>query len=511
MRYQTSLLEEIFAETFSPYEIFGEFPGEGWGYETWEREGAPAEVEKLNCATVATDCLGMKPAEEKRIVKSKTQAGAFLDRTEGDRNVNFALQLTDYDVNDWIIRKANHREAINRITEFIVKRAQQSNQGIEVTITGSASRTGRKGSNDILSCKRANCAAYLIRLGLGSYGLLGRTKIDSSGEGFAKAVCKGNECELPEYRSVLVQVHAPGQKPPKIEPKPGWDKFQVRCCSYKTEKLIEALLGDVLDKGLDQTLSQLPPAIRNKLKAKLIEWLQQAVKAIIKRRSGLSRLSQAIGKLLRYFPVRLIRDRAVFQIVEREKPNSKEITFCYTGYGFTIINPREALDRLLDMIPVPIPVGLKEELKKALQEIPGIGTIFRPIESVTSGPFKPFDIDRKEVLSVFAGSATIGKDALTIGKIHLIFSSPPFRHADPWKRPKIINCPDCAANVIPLQVGDGGGSEIFAVTEGNLQSGDCRCVEVPVRGRLPVRPPTRPPVRAYVGMARPLQVPRLRI
>ncbi len=81
--------------------------------------------------------------------------GSVIDRTQGDPNVNLALQLFDYDVNEYRLAKNNHRNAIATVTEFVVKRLAQTNQPIAVTISGSTSRTGAAGYNDVLSCKRA--------------------------------------------------------------------------------------------------------------------------------------------------------------------------------------------------------------------------------------------------------------------------------------------------------------------------------------------------------------------
>src|SRR5436309_1826648 len=105
----------------------------------------------MDCATVATDCQFMKPDEEKRLKPSKNRDGDFHNRTQGDSRTNLALQITDYDVNDWFIRKSKHNEATDQIIEFIRKRAAESPDPIAVTITGSASRTGTQAWNDVLS------------------------------------------------------------------------------------------------------------------------------------------------------------------------------------------------------------------------------------------------------------------------------------------------------------------------------------------------------------------------
>lgn len=465
--------------------------------------------DEISCSNITTDCMFLTPKEEKKVTKSKNQDGDFVDRTGGDRNVNFALQLTDYDINEWRIKKRNHNVAAGLIAEFIEKRAEGTTDDIEVTITGSASLTGKAEDNRVLACKRANCAKKHIIDTIQYKRWFNRVKFDTSGDGFLKARCKinprtgKNECELPEYRSVLIQVHAPGKKPGPIPIVPSdllWNKFKVRCCSYKSEQIASALIGDLLDKALP---SEVPGPIRDMFKSKAIEWIKKAVKDIIKKNAKLTKFSEAIGKALRFLPISIIRDKAVFQIIEREKTNPKETTLCFKGYGFRILNHRDALDAM------PLPDLIKKLIKKSLEEIPGFGKFIKPIESTTPGPYQNFDLNHMERLSAFIGDATIGRDVVTIGGVHLIFNSLPFRRFNPPRvrieHCRTCACPDCDDNVVPLVVGNSKGLEFFAVTEGKLEKGDCRCIEPLGRRGLMVRHVMNPMMREKLSFEKEME------
>jgi hypothetical protein len=455
-----------------------EFTGEG-------EVGAPGSV---NCAQVSTDCAFMTKEEERRIKRSSNRVGAFHIRTQGDTNINLGIQLVDYDINDWFSRKPKHAEALAIVREFIEKRGRESDQGIEVSITGSASRTGTKQYNDILSCKRANCVADNLRQSLGMLnpGLLARTKINPSGDGFSRATCNGRECELPEFRSVLVQVHAPGRKPGKIDPVPvkdEWDKFKIRCCMYKSEKLFEGLLGDLLDKSFDQLPEPLKRILANNPRLRsmfegLIKKLANRIK--VEALKKLPRLGQALRGLegfLKFIPLELIRDTAVFQIIEREKPNPKQTTYCYTGFGFRVPLPRFK-DLIAQLDQLPLPALVKKLLKEALNKlIPPSRVPLPPFETTVPGPFADFDLNRKVPLSVFAGDVFIGK-GITVGKVFLVFGSPAWRRPDPLQRPRIVRCgTECRDNTLAVQAGDGRAFELFAVNEGSFNQGDCKCEE----------------------------------
>ena len=146
-------------------------------FEYLESEESSAAQQEVSNGFIGIDCSGtsvpcaLMPEDRKkdRIKASPNRDGAFLDRTEGDRSTNLALQLIDYDVGDWTAHKRQHVEALTRISEFINNRLLQS-ANVEVTITGSTSRTGSKTYNDTLSCKRAACAADFIKNQLWGYG-----------------------------------------------------------------------------------------------------------------------------------------------------------------------------------------------------------------------------------------------------------------------------------------------------------------------------------------------------
>jgi hypothetical protein len=220
----------------------------------------------------------MTPAEEKRLKPSRNRDGGFHDRTQGDRRTNLAVQIVDYDVNDWFIRKPKHNEATDRIIDFIRKRAAESPDPIAVSVTGAASRTGSKEYDDVLSSKRANCVVFKLRTFLAP-NILRRVTFDNSGEGFTHAQCRGADCELPEYRSVLVCVHAPGDKPKPIPVVPrGWDKYEIRCCWYDSQDLLAGTLGDILDKDV----GRLPPWMHERIARWMTEVIKKGLKSLPK-------------------------------------------------------------------------------------------------------------------------------------------------------------------------------------------------------------------------------------
>lgn len=436
---------------------------------------------QIDCSAISSGALDcdMTPAELNKIKESQNREGAFLDRTselskEGNRSDILALQLTDYDVNDWFVRKPKHQEALGLIRDFIVERGRQSGKGIEVTITGSASRTGSKEYNDTLSCKRANCAALRVRDDVLTIApaLTPRLRINPSGDGFSTAVCRGTECELPEFRSVLIAVHAPGQPPPPIEIRPtGWDKYKIRCCSFKTENLLVGTIGDVLDKGF----GALPPQIRDRLKGLLGQLIKKGLESI-------PRFGKALSAALRLFPAEIIRDRAVFEIVEREKTSPRSIVLCYESIvGIRIPIPTDAV---VDEIVKRVPEEVREVIKQVLKRLLGITAkeILPPLASSSPGPFKSFDVDHKIFLSNFSGEAVIGRDTLMRGKVNLVFNSKAFSRLDDKRaRIKKESCSDCTASGVPMQVGAGDGFELFGISQGMLKPGDCKCIEAPQR------------------------------
>lgn len=452
---------------------------------------APA---RLDCASVDVDCRDL-PADEKHPVKkSPNREGSFTRRPTGNPGVDLSIQLFDYDVNDWIVSKPKHVEALDLVLAFIRSRAAASEDPIEVTLSGATSLTGSKAHNDQLSCRRAICAAAQLRAFLPA-DILARTKFDTAGNGFKEATCRidpntgRNECELPEFRSVLVSVHAPGQKPERVEVLPeGWDRYAIRCCSFQTQSLAEVLVGELLSRGL----AAIPESVRKQIPPSILDqgWLAEAFRAAIDR---IPKLAALLGKFARFFPAEIVRDTGVFQIVETGKAEPGSITLCWVGFGIRIPVPSaEGLDRIVGRLPAP----LRERAKAALRALTGARGMVPALASATPGPFKPFALDRNVRLQDFAGSAQMGKDALSVGKVTVMFGSPTFTTLrGPRARITPASCSDCAGSVIPVQVGDGTGFELFGVTHGTLASGSCVC-GAPAAAARRVRLPARRAVRA---------------
>jgi hypothetical protein len=384
-------------------------------------------------------------------------------------------------------------EALDLVLAFIRARAAASNDPIEVTLSGATSLTGSKAHNDQLSCKRAICAASQLRAFL-SAEILARTKFDTAGSGFKDATCRvdpksgRNECELPEFRSVLVSVHAPGQKPPPIEVLPeGWDRYAIRCCSFQTQTLVEVLVGELLERGL----AAIPESVRRLIPPSILDqgWLADAFRAAIKR---IPKLAALLGKLARFFPAEIVRDTGVFQIVETDKAEPGSITLCWSGFGIRIPVPSaEGLDKIVARLPP----AMREKAKAVLRVLTRAGGMVPALASTTPGPFKPFALDRKIRLQDFAGSAQMGKDAFSVGRVTVMFGSPAFTRLGSHARITPASCGDCGASAIPVQVGDGTGFELFGVTQGTLASGSCVCGG-PAEAARRVRRPARRAVRA---------------
>ena len=483
---------------------------------------------KLDCSSVSEQsCLFLTQDEERKVRRAGRPEGALIDRTQGDPDKNLSIQLTDYDVSEWRPLKERHRLGLGRVMQFIIDRGTQilqSREGIEITISGAASRTGSKAYNDLLSCKRAACAAHFIRQHLpvsagGSPALLAKIRFTVGGEGFEKATCVGTQCEIGEFRSVLISVHRPGLPPPPVPViPPGWPKYRIRCCSFKTESLGEAIVGDLIERGLDALPEPLKKAIEGSDQARSL--IDKVVKQLIAQlKKLLARLPGALGKLAKSlsqrlpFPVEFIRDTAVFQIVERDKPNPKDIILCYTGFGLRLLFPRN----LPGVIPGPLKNALRDFLKKELRiEGVGIDVLFDilsgkipPIESKTPGPFTEFDVDRNVTLDKFEGDAVVFKGPDLPGKVRLGFDSKrSFRHPDPVKRPK-LRCAGCTASIVPVTVGTGRGIDIIAPTTGKLDDGSCRCEPAPARVVAGVRQRSRAAVRPRIAL-RPSRVVRRR-
>jgi subtilisin family serine protease len=443
------------------------------------------------CSSGSVDCLFPPEVDTKKIRPKGRPEGDFVDRTKGDPATVLALQLTDYDVNAYTASKARHAEALGKIREFITNRFVQTTEDIAVTITGSASRTGGKDYNDALSCKRALCAADSLRRSLETFrGVMDRVRINAAGEGFARATCKGSDCELGEWRSVLIQVHAPN-KPPEPLPvvDPGWDKYTIRCCEFHTELLLSSLLGDLLKKGL--------PQIPDKLKGKLVKLIEKGLKKLTevlqKALPKLQGVFKGISALLELFPAEIIRERGTFEIRERDTVNPRGVVLCYSGIGLRILFPRQKIDEFIDeaidkipgmkQLPDFLKKQIRDEIKKAIPDL--IKTLAQPIDSSTPGPLARFDLLHPRKINVFEGSVQIGKAIWMPGRVNVQFDSPPWGTPDPLKRPKIVSCPDTDCNEGGIQaiVGDGLGLELFSITAGDLVRGSCVCAVPAPAGR----------------------------
>jgi hypothetical protein len=482
-------------------EVYSEFD---WKHESdFEEVFFETELDKkLDCSKILTDCQFMKPEEERKVKKAGKPEGDMLNRTEGDPDKNLSIQLTDYDVNEWRSGlKDRHRIGLEKVINFIIERRREiveSTQGIEITLTGGASRTGTKQYNNILSCKRAVCAAQFLRNMLdihpsGGSSLLNKVKFDVNGEGFEKARCIGKECEVGEFRSVLISVHRPGVKPGPLPVVPtGWDKYRIRCCSFKTESLGEAIINDLIERGIEALPGPVKKILEESDTAKSV--LKKAINELIKKlKELLKRAPGALGKLfgalLKRFPipVEFIRDTGVYQILERDKPNAKDIILCYTGFGLRVKFPRD-LPGLIDFIPERLKEPLKKFLKENLKLGVEIDILFDvlsgkipTIEATTPGPFTEFDVDRKITLKAFEGSGEAFK-GIEVGRIFVGFSSRlTFAHPDPIKRPKISCSRGCRPSLVPVTVGKGTGFEVIAPTKGDLVDGDCKCTEATSR------------------------------
>jgi carboxypeptidase C (cathepsin A)/GH25 family lysozyme M1 (1,4-beta-N-acetylmuramidase)/subtilisin family serine protease len=443
------------------------------------------------CSAVVVDCITPSRADLKLIRPKGSPEGSCKDRTEGDRSVNLALQLTDYDINAYQPLKAKHNAAVLQVRDFIVKRTLQSDERIAVTITGSASRTGGKDYNDALSCKRANCVAQFLRFQLDRFkGVLERVDINPSGEGFTRATCDGKDCEQDVWRSVLIQVHAPNNPPPPIPVDPGWDKYLIRCCSFGSESLSSAILGDLLKKGLPQ----IPEWARGKVQELIRSQINELVKRLLKNLPKLDSLVQDLGEFMELFPGEVIREKGAFEIRERAKDNPRSIILCYSGWGLKITFPRGNVEDLIDQVPglSHLPDALKKLIKAGIKEaIPdSLKTLIQPIESRTTGQFVPFDLLHSRSIKVFEGSAQIGEGFWMPGTVNVQFSSAPWTRPDLQERPSITNCSGCTASGIQVVVGAGHGMELFAVTGGDLVAGSCECdasVSTPSQSESEVR------------------------
>ena len=429
------------------------------------------------------------PDSYRKLIRRRNTPGEVLNRTQGNPSTDLTLQFSDYDVNAYLAgEKAKHAANVGTITDFIRRRLAQGSS-VDVTITGSASHTGTREYNQELSDKRADCMARMIRASLTS-SELARIRFDTHGEGFDKSKCEGSQCELPGYRSVLVSVHAPNRPPTPIKPEPpGFDKFSIRCCSFHSKKIEEVALDALLRKlpeGMPRWAAEKIEPILRKRGAEVLSKL-------LKRLPKLAQLSGDVKKLLKFLPVEITRQTAVFQIRERrDVPNPEQITLCYSGWGGRLALPLpgkldDALDELLPPLPKFAPrvmVEAREQLKRLMKDelknlLPGrVASLLGKLDSNTPGPWKPFELNRRQRLAVFLGRAEIFIDIISDiqepGQITLGFDSRPWTMPDKQQR-TILRCQrGCAESVIQLQIA-GGGFDLLSVNVGDLESKGCAC------------------------------------
>jgi hypothetical protein len=252
-------------------------------------------------------------------------------------------------------------------------------------------------------------------------------------------------------------------------------------------------LGDLIKKGLPN----IPDALRGTILEQLKKGIEKLSKMLLKNLPKLQIFMQEFGELLKFFPAQMIRESGVFQIHELDRPNPREITLCYSGFGLRIILPREKLDDFLDEIAGRVPLlpddikrKVKEEIKKLVPR--AVKTLIQPIDSDTPGPLARFQLNHPRNMKIFEGGAQTGKGFWMPGQVNLEFNSPPWRVLDKLKRPIITACPDTDCNGAGVQtvvgVGDGLGFELFSITQGSLIKGACICAVAPsaiLKGLVP--------------------------
>ncbi|HEY8094863.1 MAG TPA: hypothetical protein VIE65_02060, partial [Methylobacter sp.] len=320
---------------------------QGWTAETENQGELWTEQEALPNNPAQLDCSGVEIPDPDRISqkdKATFKSGGSLaqgkadDRTGETPDALKAMHLTHYNVNEWEPRKEVHRAALSDLTIFIREHLSRNRDDIlKVTITGSCSKTGSKAHNDVLSCRRSKAAARLMNLGLEGFGA--RLVFDTSGQGFTAAKCKGKNCEIPDYRAVLVTIHKPNKIPKPIPPElPGSCTYKIRCCSFKQDTLLSALLTDLLNATLPEDVKRLleqHPLLKKILKPALAK----VISLLKKKLPKLAKLEGALNKILKFVVVELIRVNAVFQIAERDTANPKIATLCYQGIGIRVKMP----------------------------------------------------------------------------------------------------------------------------------------------------------------------------
>ena len=446
----------------------------------WEGEDEAA------CKThVPKDCVDYPEDYRKKIRPSKNRKGELMDRTQGDRRVNLALQFRDYDVNAYLAgTKEMHSRGIEQIVNFIQARSAVTDD-IRVSITGSASKTGTQCFNQELSERRAECLAARIKADIHS-AARAKAVFDVKGDGFTKSECEGRECELPGFRSVLVSVHGPDKPGPVPPEPPGWDKYCIRVCSFNSVGIVEAAIDELLKKLPDG----FPEGLARGLIGKLRERLTKQFRKLLRKLPKLGALVGDVSKLLRFLPIEITRQTAVFQIKERDRANPRLITLCYSGFGFRLALPipgdiDDALDEMLKKVPG---VGSNDTMRKALREVikrelmellPGrVGKLLSKLAATTPGPWKAFDLNRRAAIEVFRGAADIFVDVISDvmdpGSIFLGFDGPPWQVGAPGRLS--MRCPSgCAGSVIQVTVDGGVGFDLLSVNKGKLEDSGCLC------------------------------------
>jgi hypothetical protein len=281
---------------------------------------------------------------------------------------------------------------------------------------------------------------------------------------------------------VLVQVHAPGNPPRPVPPvDPGWDKYDIRCCSFHTATLVEAGLEELLNRALPGV----PTSLRGKLGTLIKKGVDRLKKELLKRLPKIAGTAEGLSEVLKLFPAEIIRETGVFEIRERDKPGARSATLCYSGFGLRIALPRKKLDDFLDetigKVPMfkVLPPAARKEIRDAIKKaIPDpLKTLVQPIGSDTPGRFARFDLLHPRNIRVFSGSVQMGKGVWMPGQVNVEFNSAPWNRPDPIERPRITKCPDTDCNAAGVQtvVGDGKGLELFSITAGDLVAGSCAC------------------------------------
>lgn len=484
-------------DSFEREEGFESFEGEGFNpsptflealqeaaraYETSETAEAYAGFEDFE--SPGAECLPYTAEYRKLIRRKGTAEGQLVDRTTEDRRTTLSLQFSDYDVNAYLPDKPAHQQGITQLIGFIRSRIAAGTE-VGVTFTGSASKTGTQSFNQELSEKRAHCLALVLRARLPAE-VLAKCTFDPKGDGFSKAKCNGADCELPGYRSVLVSVHALNRPPPPVPPEPEtWDKFEIRCCAFQSLSL-----GQVaMDEFLKRLPGGIPRTVAEKLAPILRQRLEKALRRLLQRLPKLGALGADISKLLKYLPIEVTRQKAVFQVRERGKPGARTITLCYDGWGGRLALPipgklEDAVDDLLKSTAGLSSEGLRAPIRKVLtaeleRMMPRRATkLLAKIDSNVPGPWKPFDLNRRERLEVFRGPADIFVDVITnvgaSGQIWLAFDGPKWNNLDRARR-VAMKLKGGETSVIDVTVDGGVGFDLLSINKGNLVDHGCSC------------------------------------